>query len=85
MSEEKPIKKVTKQTRASVIFFREDKNGDTNEYLGLLDMGSNGGLLSKDLVKEYGFKCKKSSSVWDINTSIFKIGETTHINGLQFP
>ena len=77
---EKPARK----TRASVIFSLEDKNGNTKEYLRLLDTGSTGGLISKDLVDEYGFQCEKGSSIWDTNAGNFKTGETTNIKGLRF-
>ena len=43
--------KLTKKTRASVIFSLEGKNGNTTEYLGLLDTGSAGGLINEKLVK----------------------------------
>ena len=48
----------TKRTRASVIFSLEDKNGNKMEYIGLLDTGSTGGLISKELVEKYDFQCK---------------------------
>ena len=76
--------KPTKKTTASVIFSLEDKNGNTMEYLGLLDTGSTSGLINKVLV-ENGFQLKKSTSIWDTNAGNFKTGERTNIKGLRFP
>lgn len=45
--------KTTKKTTSSVIFSLEDKNGNTMEYLGLLDTGSTGGLINKVLVEKW--------------------------------
>ena len=76
--------KPTKKTTASVIFSLEDKNGNTMEYLGLLDTGSTSGLINKVLV-ENGFQLKKSTSIWDTNAGNFKTGETKNVKGLRFP
>ena len=54
------------------------------DYLGLLDTGSTGGLISKELVEKYGFQCKENTSIWDTNAGNFKTGETTNITGLNF-
>ena len=62
-----------------------DTEGNPTEYLGLLDTGSTGGLISQELVKKYDFKCKKSTSIWDANAGDFKTGEMTDITGLRFP
>lgn len=43
-----------RKTRASIMFSLKDKNGNTKENLELLDIGSTGGLIRNDLVKEYG-------------------------------
>ena len=56
-----------KKARASVIFSLEDKNGKKEEFLGLLDTGSTGGLISQELVTKYDFKCKQNNSTWDTN------------------
>ena len=57
----KPIRKhkLARKTRASVIFFLEDKNRNSKNYLGLLGTGSNGSVIGKDLVEEYEFQCEK--------------------------
>ena len=67
MQKEKPARR----TRDKAIFSLEDKNGNMKEYLELLDMGSTGGLISKNLVEKYGFQYEKSSS-WDTNVGNFK-------------
>ena len=77
--------KLTETIRSSVIISLEDKNGNTTEYLGLLDTGSTGGLINEELVETYIFQYKESTSIWDTNEGTFKIGETTHIIGLRFP
>ena len=41
-----------KRTRVGVIFSLEDKNENRTEYIGLLDTGSTGGLVSKKLVEK---------------------------------
>ena len=40
------------RTRVGVIFSLEDKNENRTEYIGLLDTGSTGGLVSKKLVEK---------------------------------
>lgn len=47
VKEETPINK----KRASVIYSLKDKNGDTKEYLGMIDTGSTGRLLAKMWLK----------------------------------
>ena len=80
MQKEKPARR----TRDKAIFSLEDKNGNMKEYLELLDMGSTGGLISKNLVEKYGFQYEKSSS-WDTNVGNFKRREITNIKCLRFP
>ena len=51
-----------KKARANVIFTLEYKHEIREHYLGLLDIGSTGGLISKELVDKYDFtSCIQSS------------------------
>ena len=74
-----------KTARASEIFTLENKNGEKTEYLGLLDTGSTGGLITKDLVEIYGFETQDNDSTWDTNAGFFKTGNTTFAKKLRFP
>ena len=49
----KSSKNVT--ARSSIIFSLEDKRGNKNEHLRLMDKGSSGGLISKEMVDKYDF------------------------------
>ena len=48
--------------RASVIFTLTNKFGKQDSYLGLLNTGSTGGLIDKNLVQKYGLETKKDNS-----------------------
>ena len=74
-----------RKARASVIFTLEDKDGTRKKYLGLLDTGSTGGLISKELVDAYDFKLKKDDSTWGTNSGNFKTHEKATVTGLRFP
>ena len=76
---------LTKKARASVIFTLEDKEGIRNQYLGLLDTGSTGGLISKELVEKYGFSITKHASTWGTNAGNFKTDGKATVAGLRFP
>ena len=78
------IKRTTKQKAIVIFYSLEDKNRKKEEYLGLLDTGSTGGLISKELVDKYNFEYKNNNSTWDTNTGNFKTGKTTEITGLRF-
>ena len=64
-----------------------DKKGNRVEYLGLLDTGSKGSLISKEVVEKHRLKTWRSKITWDINGGAFETGKTattTHLSFLQF-
>ena len=74
-----------KRAIESVVFFIQDKEGNIEKYIGLLDTGSTGSLISSKLVEKYVFKCKKINTTWNTNAGNFHTGKTTNITNLRFP
>ena len=74
-----------KRAIESVVFFIQDKEGNIEKYIGLLDTGSTGSLISSKLVEKYVFKCKKINTTWNTNAGNFHTGKTTIITNLRFP
>ena len=85
----KPSAKVkntpNKRARVSVVLSIQDKAGNIEKYLGILDTGSTGGVVSSELVEKYGFKCEKINTTWNTNSGNFKTRRTTTITNLRFP
>ena len=58
--------------RASCIFFLKDKtNRKRVNYLGLLDTGSTGSLLSKEVVDCHCLRVVGNNGIWGTNTGHF--------------
>lgn len=72
------------KARASVIFTLEDKDGTMKQYLGLLHIGSTGGLISKELVDAYDFQLKKDDNTWGTNAGNVKTSGKATVTGLGF-
>ena len=69
--------------KVTVQFSLEDEKGNKETYLGLLDAGSTGSLISEELVKLFKLETKNSKSTWNTNTGEFKTRKTAVTKNLR--
>ena len=71
--------------RASVTFSIEDEEKNKKIYLGLLDTGSVGSLMNKEIMNKLGLETTKSSITWYTNNGACKLEEWAQQRICAFP
>ena len=82
---EKGTKEITGTLRASCSFTLMDEKGKRIKYLGLLDTGSTGSLMSKELVEKHNMKLSRDDGRWTTNTGHFKTTQRATAENIGLP
>ena len=85
VNRERKAKPTQGKIRAICKFALIDKNGQRTEYQGLLDTGSTGSLLSKDVAEKHEMTLQNTYETWNTNNGEFETNKKAVIDTIILP